>query len=977
MDRRTFLKAAGLGSVSFAYGCNQDKHLFSLVSAPEDMVTGKATWYASTCTECPAGCGIIAKNREGRIIKLEGNPHHPVNNGKLCMRGQAALQAVYDPDRLSTPRLKTNGQFINISFERAFEILKERTQNAAAKGNNRIKMLTGSIGDPMRALFSGALEGWNSEPPVLYEPFAHDSLKAAHAALFKQEILPSFQMEKSDLIVGFGADFLETWLSPVEYAGKFKDMHGIKNGKKGGFIHVGPFMSLTAANADKFLSVKPGHEVSVTLGIIKTLLETVSHDHLPGNFVEELKAVVSGYDPKTVEKNSGLSIADQKKLVEKLASSRHPLVLGSASPTETSLALDMSVTLINLILDRDLSLYAFDSRHFIEKASTLKEIVTYLKDAAENPTDLFIFYNTNPLFALPSNQNLGKILDKKDIFKVSFSSFMDETSARADLIFPVRLSLETWDAYQSKSGMVSTLQPVMGRLTQSPPVGDVFITLSKQYQKFDNYQHYLMDTLYPEMEQQATETWLKMIQLGGNFESGKPGNEKGFSLNPGAIETLKTALAVKPPPENAEPMFMAVSSLRLYDGRGANKSWLNEIPDPITNIAWESMLFIHPETLEKKGLKQGDILKIEAGKNTIQAPAYSYNGVHRDLIVMQMGLGHKQYGRHAKGIGSNPLDLLESQAESEVGFVSYLIPLSAVKKTGTTDRLPKTDGSRSQYKRKIALSLMAGHEADGHHQKEGLTMDTFPLTLPIAEGYDKKRDVYPAHPHEDYRWGMVVDLDRCIGCSACVASCYAENNIGVVGKEQVVKGREMSWLRIERYEDQADSERLIFLPMLCQHCDNAPCEAVCPVYAPYHSKEGLNNQIYNRCIGTRFCAQNCPYKVRRFNWYEWEYPKPTNLQLNPNVTVRSKGVMEKCSFCVQRIKQAHSDAKDEKREIRDGEVQPACVQTCPTNALVFGNFLDKKSALYTQAKDPRAYQVLGYLNTKPAVIYLKKVVQNV
>jgi len=312
-----------------------------------------------------------------------------------------------------------------------------------------------------------------------------------------------------------------------------------------------------------------------------------------------------------------------------------------------------------------------------------------------------------------------------------------------------------------------------------------------------------------------------------------------------------------------------------------------------------------------------------------------------------------------------------------VGFVSYLIPLSAVKKTGTTDRLPKTDGSRSQYKRKIALSLMAGHEADGHHQKEGLTMDTFPLTLPIAEGYDKKRDVYPAHPHEDYRWGMVVDLDRCIGCSACVASCYAENNIGVVGKEQVVKGREMSWLRIERYEDQADSERLIFLPMLCQHCDNAPCEAVCPVYAPYHSKEGLNNQIYNRCIGTRFCAQNCPYKVRRFNWYEWEYPKPTNLQLNPNVTVRSKGVMEKCSFCVQRIKQAHSDAKDEKREIRDGEVQPACVQTCPTNALVFGNFLDKKSALYTQAKDPRAYQVLGYLNTKPAVIYLKKVVQNV
>jgi len=976
MDRRTFLKAAGLGSISFAYGCNQDKHLFSLVSAPEDMVTGKATWYASTCTECPAGCGIIAKNREGRIIKLEGNPHHPVNNGKLCMRGQAALQAVYDPDRLVTPKLKTKGQFVDISFDRAFEIIEEKIQHASAQGNNRIKMITGSIGDPMRALFTGALEGWNSGPPLMFEPFAHDSLKAAHAALFSAEVLPSFQMEKSDLIVGFGADFLETWLSPVEYAGKFKAMHGVKHGEKGGYIHVGPFMSLTAANADKFLSVKPGHEVSVALGIINSLLGTVNHGHLPKKFVEDLKAVTSGYDPKTVEKNSGLSTADQKKLVAKLTSAKQPLVLGSASPTETSLALDMSVTLINLILDRELSLYDFDSRHFIENASTLKEIVAYLKTATEKPTDLFIFYNTNPLYALPSNQHLDNILANKDIFKVSFSSFMDEISAAADLVFPVRLSLETWDAYSSKTGVVSTMQPVMGRLTQSPPVGDVFVTLSKQYQKFDNYQHYLMDTLYPEKEEQADETWLKMIQLGGKFESDTPGRKRNFSLNLGAIETLKAALAVKRPSENDELMFLAVSSLRLYDGRGANKSWLNEIPDPITNIAWESMLFIHPDTLAKKGLHQGDLLKLEAGKNSIQAPVYSYNGVHRNLVAMQTGLGHKQYGRYAKGIGSNPLDLLNSQSKNDPGAISFLTTLTAVKKVGTAERLPQTDGSRSQYKRKIALSLMAGHEGDAHH-KEGLTMDTFPLTLPIAEGYDAKRDIYPAHDHPDYRWGMAVDLDRCIGCSACVAACYAENNIGVVGKEQLTLGREMSWLRIERYEDQADNERLIFLPMMCQHCDNAPCEPVCPVYAPYHSGEGLNNQIYNRCIGTRFCAQNCPYKVRRFNWYDWQWPKPLNLQLNPNVTVRSKGVMEKCSFCVQRIKEAHSLAKDEKRRIGDGDVQPACVQTCPTNALVFGDFLDKNSILYKTAKDPRAYQVLGYLNTKPAVIYLKKVVQKI
>jgi Fe-S-cluster-containing dehydrogenase component len=247
----------------------------------------------------------------------------------------------------------------------------------------------------------------------------------------------------------------------------------------------------------------------------------------------------------------------------------------------------------------------------------------------------------------------------------------------------------------------------------------------------------------------------------------------------------------------------------------------------------------------------------------------------------------------------------------------------------------------------------------------------------LPEGYDPQRDFYPPHDHKDYRWGMVVDLDRCIGCGACAAACYAENNLGVVGVDRVIEGREMSWMSIERYHSEEAMEKVTFLPMLCQHCDNAPCESVCPVYAPHHSKEGINNQIYNRCIGTRFCVQNCPYKVRRFNWFDWKWPEPLNLQLNPDVTVRSKGVMEKCSFCIQRIKAAHNVAKNEKRKIRDGEVAPACVQTCPTGALVFGNLMDRQSRVRQLVDDPRAYQAIGYVNTKPAVIYLKKVTQEI
>ena len=979
MDRRTFLKAAGLGSVTFAYGCNpsQDKNLFSLVVAPEDMVTGKATFYASTCSECPAGCGVLAKNREGRIIKLEGNPLHSINKGKLCIRGQAALQAVYDPDRLLTPKLKVNGSFKDIGFEQAIDLLREKIQKASAKGNRRIKMLSGVIGDSLLSVFTKSLGEWKSDAPVLYEPFSLDSLKAAHQALFSQSILPSYHLDKADLILGFGADFLETWLSPVEYAQKFKKMHGVNDKKKGMFIHVGPFMSLTAANADKFISVKPGNEIILALGIIQTMLKTNNYSHLPEEFTNGLKPIVAKYNASYVENNTGIKPELQKSIANRLLKAKKPLVLGGASPTDTSLALDLAATIINILLDKELSLYAFDRRHAVEKVSTTNEVIDFFKDAATNPTDLCIFYHTNPLFTFPAHQYLDKIFKNKNTFKVSFSNFLDETSENSDLVFPIRLSLETWDTYAGTTDIVSTFQPAMGQLTKAPQIGDVFIELTEQLQDFENYQHYLMDYYYPDKQKNSVQSWLTMIQNGGKFEAPIDAGMNGFSLNSNAIESLKKSLLNLPKSDAAGLSFMAVPSIRYYDGRGANKSWLNEIPDPVTNIAWEAMAIVHPTTLKKKGLKQGDIIKLDVGEKSIQAPVYSFTGVHQDLIVMQLGLGHKNYGRFAKGNSSNPLELLSNPDSLNIGSISYLTTLTSLKKIGIVEKLPQTDGSRSQYKRKIAVSLTSDHADDSHHQENGLTMDSFPLTLPTEEGYDKKRDVYPPHEHDGYRWGMVIDLDRCIGCSACVAACYAENNVAVVGKEELTAGREMSWLRIERYEDKSDEEKLIFLPMMCQHCDNAPCEAVCPVYAPYHSKEGLNNQIYNRYIGTRFCAQNCPYKVRRFNWHDWKFDIPLNLQLNPNVTVRSKGVMEKCSFCVQRIKEVHGYAKNDNRKIRDGEVKPACVQTCPTNAMTFGNFMDKNSAVYKLAKDPRAYQVLGYLNTKSAVIYLKKIVQEV
>ena len=422
--------------------------------------------------------------------------------------------------------------------------------------------------------------------------------------------------------------------------------------------------------------------------------------------------------------------------------------------------------------------------------------------------------------------------------------------------------------------------------------------------------------------------------------------------------------------------FIAAPSIRFFDGRGANKPWLCEIPDPVSEVTWHTPVLINPKTIE--GMRDGDLVHLESQRGRMDAPAYVTEGVRQGVAVMSIGQGHQEYGQYAERMGLNPFSLLSSEATLDSGSPIFTVKLTSLTKTSRSTALAHTDGSRTQHGRKIALSVLykdiRGKEIP---EKSGLTMEDFPFTIPLPEGHDPKRDFYPPHEHKEYRWAMVVDLDKCIGCAACTAACYAENNVAVVGIEKILQQREMSWLAVQRYHDEERTEKLIFFPMLCQHCCNAPCESVCPVFAPSHSKEGINNQVYNRCIGTRFCSQNCPYKVRRFNWFDWKWPEPLNLQLNPDVTVRSKGVMEKCSFCVQRLKEAHQRARNENRKIRDGEVQPACVQTCPVGAFTFGNLMDKESQVGKLAEDKRAYQAMGYLNTKPAVIYLKKVLHEI
>ena len=977
MNRRTFLKIAGLGSISLAAGCSPpEKNLFSLVQAPDDMVTGKATWYASTCRECPAGCGILAKNREGRVIKIEGNPLHPINKGKLCMRGQAALQAIYNPDRIKTPLLREKDEWQPISFAKAQAMLKYKIHDAAQKGSDRIRMLTEVVGKSQLDLFADALNRWNARELLVFEPFAYESLKTANEKVFGRKELASYRMQEADILVSFGADFLETWLSPVEYAHKFKAMHALKNGQKVPFYQLSPVQSLTGANADYWVPCTPGSESVIALGLVRQALDIRKGKELPWSFRKPLLEATAPYTQDRVLKSSGLSLAFYEKLIIELMGARKPLVLGTDTGAGdlNGLQTNIAVNLLNLLLDPDLKLLDFNNRHRVEIAAARSEVLQFFKSLKSDAVDVLILNNVNPAFSLAPESGVKAALEQNDLFVVSFSNFMDETSQLADLIFPVAMPLETWDEYSGWQAVNATLQPAMGRLTQAPHIGDVILNTAFENEKpAENYKTYLFSRLVAERKIEDVKGWVQLLQVGGAVDPRTADGSANINL---AAQRITDVLSQ--PAETLLPdlVFSAVPSIRFFDGRGANRPWLCEIPDPLTRVAWQSPVSMHPDTAKKQNVAMGDIIQIESQWGSLEAPVYVNEFVRPGLLVMNIGQGHQAYGRYAQNKGVNPMAILPPDAHTRSGGPLFSTDQIKIRPTGRTMKLANMYGSRTQHERPFALTVGLAELNQGQIPKRaGLTMEDFPLTLPLPEGYDPKRDFYPPHDHEKYRWAMAVDLDRCIGCGACSAACYAENNVGIVGEERVLEGREMTWLSIERFQEPHQMQKVTFLPMLCQHCDNAPCESVCPVYAPHHSKQGINNQIYNRCIGTRYCVQNCPYKVRRFNWFDWQWPEPMNLQLNPDVTVRSKGVMEKCSFCIQRIKVARSNAKNEKRMIRDGEVIPACVQTCPTDALVFGSLMDKQSRVRKMVDDPRAYQAMGYLNTKPAVIYLKKVLQ--
>ncbi len=975
MSRRKFLKILGASSTAVGVAACADspsQKILPFVKGEQEQIPGVAVWYSSTCSECSAACGTIVRTREGRAVKIEGNPQNPVNRGGLCALGQAALQGHYDPDRIRQPLQKGISGFTPIAWEAAYGQVAD-----LLKGSGKKLLITGEISGANEELIAAWCERHKVEH-VVYDALQPIALAQASELVYGSYGIPEYRFDKAQVVLNFGADFLETWVSPVGFARDWAIARKSHDSVK--VIHVEPRLSLTGANADLWLCSAPGSELAIAKGILKVLLESGRGDNLAADNRARLMEICKSVNLDQVCADSGVEKDKILLVVNALMSAKRSLVIagGSAAASSNEKALQVVCALINTVLQN------VGETVLIGAMRKPRTSLTKLNKAIESMTkgdySVIFTYGTNPQFSLPSSYGFGYARKTAQKF-VSFSTHLDDTAQGADLILPSSSSLESWGDVRFAPGVYGLQQPTMGTIFDTKPFGDSLIEITRKVgdqsafggaKDFETFLKASWEKLYGVlgMGMGFQKFWNESVERGGYFTPRRESESGNRTKLSGEIFTLINAKAGDSATfddkgsKSTAPVLLPYFSVKTFDGRAANRPWLQELPDPISQVVWDTWAEIHPDTAKANGLENGDMVSVRNFYGELSVPVYLTPYVHKSVVAVPIGQGHTAYGRYAKKVGGgNVLEMLPAVSGSgreSVSFVSARVDL--IRGRGRA-KMVNVQGSDSQLGRELARTTVLGgaaaHSAHAHAEHK--------VHEPLQ--------MYEQREHPVYKWGMAVDLASCTGCSACVVACFAENNIPVAGKEICWEEREMSWLRIERYFDGPAEELVVnFLPMMCQHCGNAPCEPVCPVYATYHSEEGLNNMIYNRCVGTRYCSNNCSYKVRRFNWYQYEFPEPLNMQLNPDVTKRDSGVMEKCTFCVQRILEAKDSAKDAGRLVRDGEVKPACVQSCPTQALAFGNLNDPKSEVSKLARDARAYKILDHhLNTQPSVSYLSDV----
>jgi MoCo/4Fe-4S cofactor protein with predicted Tat translocation signal len=947
-SRRAFLRLMGaslaLAGVHGACARQPAETIVPYVRQPEEIVPGKPLYFASALTLDGFACGVLVESHMGRPTKVEGNPDHPASLGATDAILQAAVLSLYDPDRSQVvTQASSNGAHIS-TWEKFLGALETELEGSRSAQGAGLRILSETVTSPtlihqMRALQASLPKArWHQ-----YDPVNRDAARAGALLAFGEDVETRYHLDRANIIVSLDADFLTVGPARLLYAREFASRREVRSdhAEMNRLYVVESTPTLTGAMADHRLPLGSSNVLAFTRALARELGVSVPPGSEPAWTGPQTKWISAL--ARDLKKNEGASV----------------IVVGDGQPAAVHAlgnAMNQSLGNVGKTVE-DIEPVAADA------TDQTKSLQALARDMEGGLVEILVIIGGNPAYSAPADLNFAKSLARVR-FRVRLGLYEDETSQLCHWHIPEAHTLESWSDARAFDGTVSIIQPLIAPLYDGKSPHELLAAMLRQTDRssYEIVREYWRGQNLPGNFEKA---WRKALHDGLIVNS--EAKTKSVALQPiastgaTAPDASKTASSISA--GGFEIVFRPDPT--IWDGRFANNGWLQELPKPLTMLTWDNAALLSPATSAQLGVTNEDVVEITYQGRTLRAPVWVAPGHADDSVTLHLGYGRSRAGHVGTG----------------AGFNAYLLRTTDAPWFGTGAAIRKIEG-------RIPLATTQTQSAmEGRGLVQIGTLDEFKSNPNFVHAANQREheseatgSLYPPeYKYDHYAWGMAINLDTCIGCNACVVACQAENNIPIVGKDQVIRGRAMHWIRVDRYyvsnaEEPEQNPEVVHQPVPCMHCENAPCELVCPVAATVHDAEGLNNMVYNRCVGTRYCSNNCPYKVRRFNFLQYSDETTPSLKLlnNPDVTVRTRGVMEKCTYCIQRINEARYKAELEGRPIRDGDVVTACQGACPTRAIVFGNINDPQSQVARLKAEPLNYALLAELNTRPRTTYLAK-----